>query len=102
MRVNADKTQLLCIASAIHSSVSSHVTLEDGTRINSQDEVTLLGFRFGSRPTVSAHLQLIASKFNALVWITRHLKHPTKFNPQFCLGRRKFILHLKQHYDVMK
>ena len=33
MKVNENKTQLLCIAPAIHSSVSSYIKLEDGSKL---------------------------------------------------------------------
>ena len=45
-----------------------------GLRIESTDSLTLLGFRFSNRPTVSAHMQLIRDKFNARSWMIRHLK----------------------------
>ena len=65
---------LLCISAAIHSDVESHMSLENGKTITSQPTVLLLGFQFGSRPTVAAHVELIRKKFIARSWIIRHLK----------------------------
>ena len=36
--------------------------------------MTILGFRFGSRPNINAHMDLITSKYNARSWVVRHLK----------------------------
>ena len=74
MRVNPKKTQLLSISPAIHSEVRSFVCLEDGSEIESQDSLTLLGLCFGDRPTPVAHIALIEKKFNIQSWIIRHLK----------------------------
>ena len=75
MVVNPTKTQLLCIAPANSAEVTSHIYLEDGSRIESGEEMTLLGFRFSSRPMVAAHLELLKQKFNCRVWMLRHLRN---------------------------
>ena len=74
MKVNPGKTQLVCISAALHSEVSSHVTVEEAERINSQESLTVLGFRFGSRPTMAEHMSLVTKKYNARSWVVRHLK----------------------------
>ena len=73
MLVNERKTQLLCVSAAIHSSVSSFIRTAEGT-IESQQSLTILGFRFGERPTVSEHMKLIQNKVNMRTWAIRHLK----------------------------
>ena len=73
MEVNGDKTQLLCVTASIHSEVSSYINLQVGQVIESQDNLTILGFRFGRRSNVNAHLQLIQKKFNSQSWVVRHL-----------------------------
>ena len=74
MQVNERKTQLLYVFPAIHSEVSSHIILKDGTQIASQDRMVLLGFAFGNRPNLDTHMDLISKKFNIRVWVVRHLK----------------------------
>ena len=73
MVVNLKKTQLLCFSSSIHSDVSLYIC-PDGVRIESQEEMVLLGFKFGRRPTVAAHMDLIRKEVSARAWMVRHLK----------------------------
>lgn len=73
MLVNQRKTQLICLSPALHSEVRSFIDTDDG-RIDSSENLTLLGFRFGNRPTIAAHLELIREKFNSRSWMLRHLK----------------------------
>ena len=89
MSVNQRKTQLLCITAAVYSTVSSHIKLDDGTLLKSQDSMTLLGFRFGYRPNLDAHMDLIWKKFNVRMWVIRHLKQsgvPDKTSRLFSLA----------------
>ena len=74
MKVNPRKTQLVCVSAAIHSEVTSHVNDGEGGRILSQDSMTVLGFSFGSRPTMTEHVALVRRKYNARSWVIRHLK----------------------------
>ena len=72
MKVNASKTQLLCITSTKHSEVASFID-HRGERIASREHMNLLRFRFDSRPSVHAHVGFIREKFNSRVWMLRHL-----------------------------
>ena len=75
MRVNAAKTQLLCLSAAVNSEVTSHAFLgEKKTLIKSADSLTILGFMFGCKPSVAAHMDLIKQKYHARAWLLRHLK----------------------------
>ena len=74
MVVNPKKTQLLCVSPAIYSDVSAFIITPDGEKIESQESMTVLGFRFGNRPNVCEHMRLIRDKFNTRSWIVRHLK----------------------------
>ena len=42
--------------------------------MDSSSEMILLGFKFGNKPTVAAHVDFIISKFNSRSWLIRHLK----------------------------
>ena len=75
MKVNPQKTQLLCISPAVNYDVSSFIDPADqGSRLNSQGSLTILGFSFGRKPTVESHVNLIHSKFAARFWMIFHLK----------------------------
>ena len=74
MLVNERKTQLVCITAAIHSDVTSYINTNDGGTIESQSSLTILGFRFGERPNLNQHMELVQSKVNMRTWIIRHLK----------------------------
>ena len=43
-------------------------------RIECQETMILLGYAFGSRPSVEAHVNHIKKKFVRLSWLPRHLK----------------------------
>ena len=74
MLVNQKKTQLICLASTHHSEVKSFIDTSDGRINESGENLTLLGFRFGLKPNVAAHLDLIREKFSSRSWMLRHLK----------------------------
>ena len=73
MKVNPSKTQFMCVSSSIFYDVSSYIDTADG-RICSQNSLTVLGFAFGDRPTMEAHVSLIQKKFAARFWMIFHLK----------------------------
>ena len=73
MKVNPNKTKLLCKSATIHSAVSSYIE-HANERISSVPQITLLRFRFSNRPDVSAHVGFIREKLNASTWMIRHLK----------------------------
>ena len=72
MRVNTKKTRLLCITPAIHGNVNTYIH-HRGETIRSEDSMVLLGFKFGNRPSVAAHVDFIREKFNSRAWMVRHL-----------------------------
>ena len=73
MRINAGKTQLICISGDNGKKVTSYVDLK-GDRIESVDELRLLGFWFGTRPGVETHVRHLVAKFRAKLWSLRHLR----------------------------
>ena len=73
MRVNAGKTQLLCISSNNVCRVQSYIRF-DGEEIRSSSELKILGFWFGSKPNVDVHVNKLLSKFRSRLWALRHLK----------------------------
>ena len=74
MKMNQAKTQLLCVSSAINYDVRSFI-YEKGQRLESADELKLLGYYMGRRPRPDIHLREMRRKFGARSWILRILKH---------------------------
>ena len=73
MKMNTAKTQLLCITSAINYEVRSYIE-SNGRKIVSGDELKLLGFTFGRRPTVRPHFESVRRKYAIRTHSIRHLK----------------------------
>ena len=72
MKVNTGKTQLLCINSS-RGDVRSYINTSQ-KRIVSGDSLKLLGFTFGRRPNVNAHLAVLMPKLRRKLWMISHLK----------------------------
>ena len=75
MSVNASKTQMLTISASVGEDVKSYIKTTDGGKITSQDTLRILGFVFGTRPTVAAHVEHLCNTFRRRLWILRHLKN---------------------------
>ena len=73
MRVNAAKTQVLCISSTLNSRVDSYLNTPD-QRISSSDTLKILGFWFGIAPGVGLHVEKTLEKVRKRLWLLRHLK----------------------------
>ena len=73
MKVNGKKTQLLCINPCVHNSVHSYIRHE-GERIESAEELKILGFTFDHRPNANRHVETIIEKFYRKLWVLRFLK----------------------------
>ena len=73
MRVNQKKTQLLCVSASNTSEISSYIRCGDG-KIESTNELKMLGFIFGSTPSVRPHVNYMVKKANKKLWILRHLR----------------------------
>ena len=73
MRLNAQKTQLLCISALTSANVSSYIRIGDD-RIQSQATLKQLGFTFSTTPSPAAYLEVVALKFRKRLWILRHLR----------------------------
>ena len=74
LKVNAAKTQLLCISTAINYDVRARI-LTDDVEITSADTLKIVGFTFGRRPGVGAHVDALRRKYGARAYVIRHLKH---------------------------
>ena len=77
MKVNQQKTQLLCISAAIHDEVVSYIRpMVNGNQIESMstDRLKIVGFNFSSSPDVSFHVAELCVKFKCKLWSLRELK----------------------------
>ena len=74
MRVNSLKTQLLCMtAGNTSSNVSSYIKCGN-QKITSSQELKILGFKFGTTPSVKIHVQYMVQKALRKLWTLRHVK----------------------------
>ena len=75
--VNPSKTQLLCIHPS-GKNMKTYITTREGDgsikRIESADELKIVGFFFGPKPDVSRHVDYLVKKFNVNLWSLRFLK----------------------------
>ena len=72
MKINAQKTQLLCISGA-GQAARSFVRL-GGEKIVSTDNLKICGFTFGAKPNVDEQIAVIERKFHTRSWVLRNLK----------------------------
>ena len=73
MQVNEDKTQILCISTAINYDIRSFIRMGDGQR-TSADTLKIVGYTFGRRPGPAEHLKQLRRSYGARAWTIRHLK----------------------------
>ena len=67
------KTQLLCISSSVNSEISTYIKFGND-KIESSDELKVLGFIFGKKPTVQKHVDYILKKARSRLWAIRNIK----------------------------
>ena len=75
MKVNASKTGMVCISDSMNTENHAYIYDKDGQKIESGDHLKVLGWHFSSRPTVSAHMEVLKRRFRERYWTLRHLKH---------------------------
>ena len=73
LRVNSQKTQLLCVSSAKGCNASSYINV-DGNMIESQESLKVLGFHLSSAPGMGEQVFQLQKKFRARAWVIRNLK----------------------------
>ena len=74
MKINSEKTQLLCINDNNICDTECFTQVDPDTRIMSTDSMKILGFVFSNKPNVTAHIEYIINKFNKAVWSINHIK----------------------------
>ena len=74
MKINEKKTQLLVISPPNGCSTRAEFTTQDGNRIESVDEMRLVGFTFGSTPGAGSHIDALAERYRRKKWMLYHLR----------------------------
>ena len=75
MRVNAGKTNMVCISDALNFRVGCFIEDREGTRVESADKMKVLGWYFSSRTTPADYIDMMKRRFRERYWTLRHLKH---------------------------
>ena len=75
MRVNSNKTTMLCICDSQNYEVGAYIEDADGVRVESGKKMKVLGWHFSNKPTVEAYVEVLKRRFRQRYWIIRHLKH---------------------------
>ena len=75
MRVNAAKTNMLCVSDALNFRAQCFIEDREGTRITSAKKMKLLGWHFSDKPTPAAYIEVLKRRFRERYWTLRHLKH---------------------------
>ena len=65
---------MLCIAPGSSSIVSSHINTGTGERINSTNQLKILGFNFNTEPNAVYHVTGVIEKLYSRLWTLRFLK----------------------------
>ena len=84
MKVNSDKTKIMCISDSRTYKASAFIQTAEGDEISSVEKLKILGVNFSSRPDVTEQVEAICRKFRARIWTLRHLQSP----PQGLLSGR--------------
>ena len=73
MKVNASKTNVLCISDALNYTPATYLVGSDGEIIEGKSCLKVLGFHFSNRPTVQLHVDNIVKKMRQRSWFLRNL-----------------------------
>ena len=74
MKVNGNKTAMLCISGAQSYEARSFILGADGTRVDSGKTMKLLGVHLSNKPTAHAHVDALCRRMRQKYWVLYHLK----------------------------
>ena len=74
MRVNEDKTAMVCTSGAQSYEARAHIYAADGTRIESGNTMKVLGYHLGHRATAHYHVAALSKRMRSKFWVLYHLK----------------------------
>ena len=76
MKANLEKTTLLVISDAVSYTPLAYIETQSPGRLESSSEsIRILGFTFGSKPSVGPHIDAMVVKARRRLWVLRHLRH---------------------------
>ena len=75
MKVNTEKTKMLCISDSRTYKAVSFLEDASGNVVYSTDSLKILGVHFSSRPDMAEQVNSICRKFRSRIWTLRHLHH---------------------------
>ena len=75
MKVNADKTQTMCISEVKTYNPSVHFFDRDGNKTSTLNEMRVLGVTFSSQPDMAIQAKQVIAGLRARVWSLSHLAH---------------------------
>ena len=73
MKINAEKTQMLCISVTPHNELNTYININEYDQISGGEAMKILGFVFGRKPTAEAHVNHMTKKFYTSLWVLRHM-----------------------------
>ena len=76
LKVNAKKTQRVCVSSSISNDISTFIR-DSGTnnRVQSGTKMKILGFHFSDKPTVQEYVSVMEQKIKQRLWLLRNLRN---------------------------
>ena len=74
MKVNSQKTAMLCISDSLAYDVDAYIEDSEGNRIRGQTRIRALWMHFGKRPDMSAQVDAMRDKMRKRFWILINLK----------------------------
>ena len=84
MRINEEKTNMICITVAKNSLVYSFINTENGTTITGSDNMKMIGFMFVRRPNADTHVRYMRKKFYAKLWVLRFMSRANLSKTELC------------------
>ena len=74
MKVNTDKTGMVCFSDAAGCKAEAFIDDADGQRIRCGESLKALGMRFSSKPDMTAHVEWMLKSLRSRLWMLQNLK----------------------------
>ena len=74
MKVNTQKTAMICVSDSASYEAEAFILDSDGNRVACQNKIKALGMVFGNRPNMDLQVEHIAKKMKQPLWTLRNLK----------------------------
>ena len=74
MKVNASKTDMICVSDSLSFEAEAYILDSDGNRIGCSKSIRALGLHFSSKPNMDAQVAHIQRSVRGRFWILRNLK----------------------------